>query len=528
MVQKKYYPLLLAALFLLPLQAAAQSDSPKLEYRKWRITLFPPLSTNGIEAPNYTARYSINLVAGYHGGLDGGEIGGLVNYTKYYARGIQFAGLSNITGGDMEGIQIAGGANISGSDMAGFQIAGLANFSWRDMSGLHIAGGLNTAGTDLSGFQFAGLGNIALDDLEGVQAAGLFNASMNDLSGLQAAGILNFARNDLEGLQAAGIVQAAGGDISGLQASGIANFAGRDIEGLQAAGALNFAGGDISGLQAAGGANIAIGDIEGLLLSGGANIALEDASGFLVTGGINAARKMEGIAISGGANIANEMNGLQFAGLLNASEKAMGVQIGFINLAKEFEGVPVGFISLYGNGRKNLDVRYSETGFTDVGLTLGTYRVYNTAIFGYNTRLNRDVYRVGLGIGVEKNIREAFPNWKNESFFVNQEFTILHHFEEEWSRDLNLQYSYKYHLGKRFGNGFSIYGGPSVNMLVSRVPGSADYPLYNFWSPEWKGRDYQFWVGFTAGIRLFKQKKMGPLNISTYEINKYDDWEIDW
>jgi|AntRauTorckE6833_2_1112554.scaffolds.fasta_scaffold00159_11 hypothetical protein len=490
---KRIVPLILflAGSFLLPHLVLAQDSSAEdLEYRKWRITLFPPLSTNGVEAPEYTAKYSINILAGYHGGLDGAEIGGLINYTKYYAHGLQIAGLGNISGGHISGVNIAGLGNIAKEDMSGIQISGFSNLAGEDLEGIQIVGGLNIAGNNSSGLQFSGLGNIA--------------------------------KGDIEGLQGAGIANAAWGDISGLQAAGVANIARQDVEGLQAAGIFNFAGSDISGLQAAGAANIALGDIEGLMASGGVNVARKNASGLLFAGALNIANDLEGASISGGANIAKNLTGLQFAGILNASQTATGLQIGLINVAREFEGVPIGVISYYGNGRKNIDVRFSDGGFTDIGLTLGTHRVYNSAIFGYNTLLDRDVYRVGLAVGLEKNIQDSFRNWSNETMYVNQEFAVTHQFENKWSRDLNLIYSYKFLLGKRFADGFSIYGGPSINAQITRVSGAEDYTWYSMWSPERKGREYRFWIGFTAGIRLFKQKAPERFR------DEYSNWDIDW
>jgi hypothetical protein len=483
--------LVAAGLNLYPAFLKAQDQNHEdLEYRKWRITLFPPLSTNGVEAPRYTARYSINILGGYHGGLDGGEIGGLINYNKHYSSGFQLAGVANITNGDLEGINLAGIGNFSGKDMTGIQLSGVTN--------------------------------VSMGELEGIQFAGFGNLSAENSSGIQIAGLANIAKGDIEGIQGAGLFNAAYGDISGLQVSGITNVARDDIEGLQVTGLLNFAGSQASGLQVSGGGNAAIGDIEGLMVSGGFNLAKGSASGLLVTGGLNYARHLEGASVSGIANIAKEMTGLQFAGLLNASQKATGLQIGLINYAKEFDGVPIGFISYYGNGRKNIDVRFSDGGFTDLGITLGTHRVYNSAIFGYNPLLDRDVYRVGIAVGLEKNISDSFRKWENETMYVNQEFSILHHFEDEWREDLNLIYSYKFLLGKRLSNGLSIYGGPSFNAQVTRVSDANDYTWYSLWSPERKGRQYRFWVGFTAGIRLFKQQAPKRLK------DEFNNWDIEW
>lgn len=483
--------LLLTGFALIPGHSVAQDDQGNdLEYRKWRITLFPPLSTNGVEAPNYTARYSINILGGYHGGLDGVEVGGLINYNKYYASGFQLAGLGNITKGELEGINLAGIGNFSGSDMTGIQFSGITNFSVGKLEGIQFAGAANMSGGNVSGIQLSGFANIAKKDIEGLQGSGLFNASYGDMSGMQLAGITNVAKESIEGLQVAGILNFAGSNVSGLQVSGIGNTSLAEIEGLMVSGAFNF--------------------------------AKDNASGLLITGGLNYARKLEGASISGGANIAQEMTGLQFAGLLNASQKATGLQVGFINYAKEFEGVPIGFISYYGNGRKNVDVRFSDGGFTDVGLTLGTHRVYNSALFGYNTLLDRDVFRIGLAVGIEKNVTDSFAKWENETVYVNQEFSVLHHFENEWREDLNLIYSYKFMLGKRLSNGFSFYGGPSFNAQVTRVASANEYTWYSFWSPERKGRQYRFWVGFTAGVRLFNQK--APKRFK----DEFNNWDIEW
>ena len=69
---KNFYSLLLVLLLINFINYVyAQKGNNDLEYRKWRITFIPPLSTNGIDAPKYTSRRSVNLIGGYHGGLDG-------------------------------------------------------------------------------------------------------------------------------------------------------------------------------------------------------------------------------------------------------------------------------------------------------------------------------------------------------------------------------------------------------------------------------------------------------------------------
>lgn len=482
-------PLLFASLFTNSVIAQNYGDRYNgLEYRKWRITLLNPVGTNGIAAPKYTAKYSINLIGGYHGGLNGMEFGTLYNYNKEYSSGFQIAGLVNATSGYAEGIGIAGLLNYASEDLSGIQVAGLGNISKDDIEGLQAAGGLNYASGNLSGLQGALGANIARGDVEGAQISGLFNLSQNTMSGLQITGGGNLALDHMEGLM-----------ISGL---------------------FNATKGDASGLFITGGGNVATDDMEGLMISGLFNVNSSYASGLMITGGLNFSRYQEGLMISGGANITQEMEGMQIGGLLNYATDATGMQIGLINIAKEFEGASVGMLSLYGNGRKNFDVRYSDAGFTDIGITTGTHRVYNMAILGYNTSLDRNVYRVGLGVGLEKNINDSFRRIESDQLFVNQEFSVLHHFEEDWSKKTNLIFSYRYAVGKRFGNGLSLYGGPTYNIQVTRVNTANDYTWYSFWDPTWKGRQYRMWVGFTVGVRFFKQKNLPLIN----DI----DWNNDW
>jgi hypothetical protein len=489
MKKLRFWALLLLLFPFISTDSYAQNYYDELEYRKWRVTIFPPLSTNGANAVNYSAKRSINLIGGYHGALDGWEVGLLFNATKYYSEGFQLAGGVNYSKGDLEGFNIAGLLNRSEGSTAGVQISGLGNFSAHSLEGFQAALGVNYSGHNSSGLQAAGIGNLSKGSIEGLQAAGIFNASQSDISGLQAAGFVNIAKSD--------------------------------VEGLQAAGFLNFAGDDISGMQATFGANVAMGSMEGLLASGVFNLAKENVSGLVFTGGVNVSKEIEGLAIAGIGNFSRDLEGLQFAGF-NFAETATGLQIGILNIAKEFEGAPIGVLSLYGNGRYNIDTRFSDAGFVDFGFTTGTHRVYNMAMFGYNTALDRDVYRIGFAVGLEKNIQDSFEKIESKTLFVNQEFSVHHVFEDDWDRTLNYIFSYKYMVGNRFGNGLSLYGGPSINMQVTRVNNANDYSWYSLWSPERKGRDYQFWVGFTVGVRLFKQMDLPLLE------DEYDRWERRW
>lgn len=499
--------LLLFGFYSTPSVAQSNSDIEELKYRKWRISILPPLSTNGIHAPTYTARRSINLIGGYHGALDGLEIGLLFNATKQYTYGVQIVGGVNYSFGEMMGFNFAGLVNGSTKSISGVQFSGIGNYSKHSMKGIQGTLGINYSGHSSSGVQFAGVGNLSNQTIEGIQAAIFFNLAKENISGIQVTLGANIALEKMEGLLLSGLFNLSRRNMSGLFISGITNTSFTDMDGFQIAGIANVAKMNLSGLTVAGITNTSFTDMDGLQIAGIANVAKRNLSGLTVAGITNASFA--------------DMDGLQIASI-NASKTASGLQIGVLNIAKKFEGASIGVLSLYGNGRFNIDTRYSDAGFIDFSLLTGTHRFYNRATFGFNHALDRDVYRIGIGVGLEKNIQDSFEGIKSNTIFVNQEFSIYHLFEEKWNRTLNFIFSYKYFVGKRFGNGLSMYGGPTYNMQISRINGANDYSTYSIWSPSRKGRNYQFWVGFTVGLRVFKQKNL-PLiqyNIRTMKYTK--------
>lgn len=505
---KKYILLILVCFFAAQKLSAQILYQEDLKFRKWRLTLFPPVSTNGVATEEFTARYSINLLYGYHGGLDGIEIGGLANVTKFDANGIQIAGLANIARQSLQGIHIAGVGNFAGDDISGIQAAGIINIGRDEIEGFQVAGGLNFTKENISGIQIAGAANVGKEQLEGLQFSAGFNASSGDVSGIQLSGITNYSARSLEGLQGALGVNYARENISGLQFAGIGNYGGSDNEGLQFAGLFNAARKDFSGMQFSNGVNISGDDTEGVQSAGVWRVfgRIWDRVGLSEVGDIY------DTPYNVGLNYSRSIDGLQLGGI-NLAGKIEGMQVGLINFSNNFEGFPVGILSYYSNGRKNFDFRVSDGGFSELGITLGTHRVYNMIILGENLALDRPVYRIGWAIGLERRLDDLYPRLVNnpDDWFINQEFSITHHFEDEFSRRLNLIYSYKHLLGKRFSENFSVYGGPSLNMQVTRVNSANDYTWYSFWSPEAKGRTFRFWIGFNLGVRLFKQRQLDPI-----------------
>jgi hypothetical protein len=421
-------------------QAQSSSDSgDDLLYRKVRVTLLPGLSTNGVDAPRYSAKYSLNLLAGYHGGLDGYELG-LVNINRYFSKGVQ-AGLINASGGEMSGVQLSGFGNLSSGPLSGLQISGMGNIS----------------GSEMQGIQLAGFTNVSTLGMQGIQLAGMMNIS--------------------QGMQ-------------GMQFAGIGNLSGKDIQSMQFAGIFNLSGGDSQGLLFSGITNITGGSTQGLTMSGIANLSQD----------------FQGIAGAGIVNLSQSFQGIQFAGVANIAEEGQGIQIGLLNYADRFEGVPVGLISYYGNGRKNLDLWFTDGGFTHLGLTLGTNPVYNKISLGFNPFVpDRDVWSLSWSIGTYRTLDEAWNRPNLSDYFSTHDFTFQRIFDGGWSSTPNAILSYKYLLGKNITPKTALYLGPSVNLQVSKQTGNSDYTWYSISESTRAGRDVRFWIGFTAGVRIFGQ-----------------------
>jgi hypothetical protein len=227
---------LFLVLILFPADLIAQQQND-LEFRSVRVTLLPGLSSNGVDAANYTARYSLNLLAGYHGGVDGYEIG-LINVNERYARGFQ-AGALNISGGGMSGISLAGAANYSRRDMRGVQLAVFANVSEQSLEGFQATGFVNSGIRSIRGLQIAGIGNIARRDLQGAQLAGVFNSSVEGSQGLMLAGFGNFSAGRAQGFMISGGINVAR-DMQTLSFAGFLN-ATRRMQGFQVSGLANVA-----------------------------------------------------------------------------------------------------------------------------------------------------------------------------------------------------------------------------------------------------------------------------------------------
>jgi hypothetical protein len=135
-----------------------------------QITFAYPLGTNGHDAINVANNFSFNILYGVNGGLDGLEIGGLVNYNHGEVNGVQLAGISNVNREYTKGLMLAACFNLTLDDARGVQLSDL-NLATGDFTGVQ-AGVFNYAGR-LRGVQI-GVINIVGED-NGALPIGLIN-----------------------------------------------------------------------------------------------------------------------------------------------------------------------------------------------------------------------------------------------------------------------------------------------------------------------------------------------------------------
>lgn len=196
-------------------------DSSDFVDRYAQLSFFTPLGTNGLDSYKFKHHFSVNIIQGYNGAVQGLEVGGVANLDKGYMQGAQFAGVTNMVAGNVLGMQGAGVFN-AGKSLTGGQFAGVSNLSTGKVRGMQAAGVINLSSSikeETIIFQAAGVANISLS---------------NNATGFQTAGVLNLA-NNIEGAQI-GLVNVAK-KVTGTQI-GLVNIADT-IEGVSI-GLLSF------------------------------------------------------------------------------------------------------------------------------------------------------------------------------------------------------------------------------------------------------------------------------------------------
>lgn len=180
------------ALFFVALSSAfAQENSDTL--RNFHIGFIYPISSNGVNAGEYTNKFSLHAIAGVAKNEMGTALTGFASIARENVIGTQISGFMNTAGKRTEGAQVAGFLNIT-QELQGVQVGGFGNIAGDAGDGVQISGFINKA--DDVNSQIAGFINVARK-VKGVQIAGFMNvAEESDYP----IGVLNLVKNGVKGL----------------------------------------------------------------------------------------------------------------------------------------------------------------------------------------------------------------------------------------------------------------------------------------------------------------------------------------
>jgi hypothetical protein len=307
---------------LVPRESAITGNNLTVFSRpKGQISFLPSWGTNLKMSGALTNSISLNMLAGYNGGVNGLEIGSGVNIVLHDVKGVHIAGISNFVGGNTEFLQMAGLFNKNGGNVTGVQISGFNNVVLDTIRGVQLAGFQNILHGRMQGVQISGFNNVTTQNVDGMQITGFANIAAKDVRMAQISGFFNYAKN-VKGLQLSGFSNISSGTLEEGQIAGFSNYA-KHVKGLQNAGLLNIASKDVDGVQ--------------------------------------------------------------MAGLFNYTKKLNGLQLGFINYADTIEnGSVIGFLSFVRKGFHRVEL-YSNGAFdANMAVKLGTKKFYNTFRYGLN------------------------------------------------------------------------------------------------------------------------------------------------
>ncbi|TLV04117.1 hypothetical protein FEN17_09295 [Dyadobacter luticola] len=315
------------------------------------------------------------------------------------------------------------------------------------------------------------------------------------VNGLEIAGGFNISKQDVRYVQVAGIFNIVSGHVNGVQLAGLHNEVLDSLKGVQVSGFSGFVEKKTSGVQISGFMNRSAGPLDGVQVSGALNFAKETSGGGQIAGGYNQARKdFDGFQVSSGINIVGaKLSGMQL-GFVNYAKELHGIQLGIVNIADSSSGVSLGLINIIRKSTSNLTVSASEVAPFNVSWKMGTHKFYGILTGGVSTGGSHSTYVFGAGIG-----REFFP-FKKWGFFT--EITSGNIFQGSWEnmRSLfRLETAATYKLNKRL----LVFAGPSYSICQNQASlkreGYKSFPIENY--PNIRlGDKLGSWFGWQVGM----------------------------
>jgi hypothetical protein len=354
--------------------------------------------------------------------------------------------LAGITG-SANGFEIGSIANINKEYNHGIQLAGICNITGSYSSGAELAGICNINGGSATGAQIGGIGNIAGGSAHGAQLGGIFNIVGGTFKGAAFSGITNMSGGRMDGITVAGIMNSSADSVKGFQAAGIVNISG-DADACQIAGITNVA---------AGGSKVQVGGI--------GNMAME----------------VEGIQIGGIFNVAGTVKGVQLAGIINICDSIDGVPIALVSIVRK-------------NGYRRFEIWGSEAFYMNISYKIGIRQLYSILSLGYKTGDRHN--NAGLGVGLGTTMQLAGKN------SLDLEGHMYHINRFLWMNEENYLYTLKLNYARNFNERLALFIGPTLNMLSTEINSDAHDISPGYGVEHERSNDWQYWVGFNAGVRF--------------------------
>jgi hypothetical protein len=418
-----------------------QAQNIEIEQKRIaQISILPNIGTNLKMSGLVENTFSLNVFAGYALGVNGLEVGGLVNIDRKDVKGLQIGGLGNVVGGTAKGLQIGGLFNNNRRNMAGAQIAGLSNILMDTIRGAQVAGISNVLRGSMYGWQVAGINNFTTESVDGVQMAGISNIAVKDVDVLQLSGVFNLG-NQVNGFQVSGLVNAARGNVGGFQIAGLVNYS----------------------------RSVRMGQISGL-----GNIATRNVNGF------------------------------QLSALFNYAKYVKGGQISLFNLADSVGGTPVGLISIVRKGYHKIELSGEEVLYVNLTYKMGVRKFYNIFSAGIQPGNGPNpVWGVGYGFGSQIGQKKIILNLdvKGTQIFEDvekQNFNVSFRFTPQLGYRITRKFIFFF--GPALNLHVSDLRDPETHEFLTRI---APDNLLIWEKVPGQNTLFQLWLGGTAGFRFF-------------------------
>ncbi|CAN5384672.1 hypothetical protein BH23BAC1_BH23BAC1_05470 [soil metagenome] len=327
------------------------------------------------------------------------------------------------------------------------------------------------AGKYVNRLSFQGLVGLS-KGLDGVEASGFGNITEDFVKGVQLSGFFNVVGERVEGVQAAGFINVNGGTVEGAQFAGFLNIGGDSARSGNFAGFGNINGGPVTGGQFAGFINMAE-SVKGIQAAGFINTTIQD------------------------------VEGVQLSGFINRARNVKGVQIGIVNFADSVDGVSIGIFNFVRRGYRRIEVFGSESWHGNLAFKFGVQNFYTILAAGVQFQENND-YTWGYGFGFGSQL-DLSNRWKISidatTFQVKEEGTWRINY-------LNLHNNLRIGFDRQFSKHFTLFMGPSFNLMVSRqydpetMQFGSDFPPYHVFNKSTSTTNIIMWPGFFIGIRI--------------------------